>query len=218
MNILRSRISALMALCVATTACVMQLGCGSSDSGVPASAPETFQADGTAASPQPGAAIYSDAAASKSAMPVQEGTQHFLKQVRPADPSVRVGRHSVVRATFELMPGEELWVIAKGFDPATPADQETPPGCGALMAKLPDVEKEVPVPLKHTAVVGNIDGYIATVNVTQQFQNPYNSKIEAVYVFPLPDNAAVSEFVMTVGERKIRGIIREREEDRKSVV
>ena len=80
------------------------------------------------------------------------------------------------------------------------------------MAKLPDAEQEVPVPLKHTSVVGNIDGYIATVDVTQQFHNPYASKIEAVYVFPLPDNAAVNEFVMTVGERKIRGIIREREQ------
>ncbi|MDA1232507.1 MAG: VIT domain-containing protein, partial [Planctomycetota bacterium] len=120
-----------------------------------------------------------------------------------------------IRATFELMPGEELWVIAKGFDQAAPANEEKPPGCGALMAKLPEVEKEVPLPLKHTAVVGNIDGYIATVYVTQQFHNPYNSKIEADYVFPLPDNAAVSEFVMTVGERKIRGIIREREEAEK---
>jgi len=80
------------------------------------------------------------------------------------------------------------------------------------MARLPNVEKEVPVPLKHTSVVASIDGYIATVDVTQQFQNPFDSKIEAVYVFPLPDNAAVNEFVMTVGDRKIRGIIREREQ------
>jgi Ca-activated chloride channel family protein len=116
-----------------------------------------------------------------------------------------------VRTTYELMPGEELWVIARGLTaPTQPAEER--PGCGALMAKLPDVEKEVPVPLKHTSVVGNIDGYIATVDVTQQFHNPYASKIEAVYVFPLPENAAVNEFVMTVGDRKIRGIIREREQ------
>ena len=120
----------------------------------------------------------------------------------------------VIRTTYELMPGEELWVIARGVEaPAqAPADR---PGCGALMAKLPDAEKEVPVPLKHTAVVGNVDGYIATVDVTQQFHNPYSSKIEAVYVFPLPENAAVNEFVMTVGDRKIRGIIREREQAEK---
>jgi Ca-activated chloride channel family protein len=86
------------------------------------------------------------------------------------------------------------------------------------MAKLPDVAEEVPVPLKHTSVNGSIDGYIATVDVTQQFHNPWSSKIEAVYVFPLPDNAAVNEFVMTIGERTIRGIIREREEAKRSTV
>jgi len=137
------------------------------------------------------------------------------------DPSVRslstvirsesVQTTQTVRTTYELMPGEELWVIARGLTaPAQPAEER--PGCGALMAKLPDVEKEVPVPLKHTSVVGNIDGYIATVDVTQQFHNPYASRIEAVYVFPLPENAAVNEFVMTVGDRRIRGIIREREQ------
>ena len=34
--------------------------------------------------------------------------------------------------------------------------------------------------------------------------------------FPLPENAAVNEFVMTIGERRIRGIIRERERPSRS--
>ncbi|MHC4088614.1 MAG: VIT domain-containing protein [Planctomycetota bacterium] len=34
--------------------------------------------------------------------------------------------------------------------------------------------------------------------------------MEAVYVFPLPQNAAINEFIMTIGDRRIRGIIRER--------
>jgi len=72
--------------------------------------------------------------------------------------------------------------------------------------------KQVPIPLKHTDVQASISGYIATVKVLQQFHNPYDHKIEAVYVFPLPENAAVNEFVMTIGERRIRGVIREREE------
>lgn len=110
---------------------------------------------------------------------------------------------------------EELWVIAK----ATPAEQPQQrgpdadhPGSGALMAKLPTETEKVPVPLKHTDVKAAISGYIATVDVTQQYHNPYDQKIEAVYLFPLPQNAAVNEFVMTVGERRIRGIIREKEE------
>ncbi|MDQ3440492.1 MAG: VWA domain-containing protein [Planctomycetota bacterium] len=89
-------------------------------------------------------------------------------------------------------------------------DEQPIPGSGALMTRLPDTQTSVPIPLKHTDVKASIAGYIATVDVTQQYHNPYSGKIEAVYVFPLPANAAVNEFLMTIGERKIRGIIRER--------
>src|SRR5437867_8908872 len=39
-------------------------------------------------------------------------------------------------------------------------------------------------PLKHTGVVAEITGNVAQVEVIQTFQNPYDRKIEAVYVFP----------------------------------
>ena len=106
---------------------------------------------------------------------------------------------------------EELWIIQKPSQPAPAKDDDTP-GTGALMARMPGEEKEVPLPLKHTDVQTQISAYVATVDVTQQYHNPYDSKIEAVYVFPLPENAAVNEFIMTIGERRIRGIIKEREE------
>ncbi|HSI35990.1 MAG TPA: VIT domain-containing protein, partial [Tepidisphaeraceae bacterium] len=118
----------------------------------------------------------------------------------------------------------ELWIVARGptalpFDanntsvrPVPPDDEWMIPGSGALVAKVPNAPKPLPVPLKHTDVKANISGYIATVDVTQQYHNPFDSKIEAVYVFPLPHNAAINEFVMTIGDRKIRGIIRERAE------
>jgi len=107
--------------------------------------------------------------------------------------------------------GEELWVIARAEPQAAPAGA-TMPDRPDLRAKLPSSEKEVPLPLKHTDVRASVAGYIASVRVQQQYHNPYAEKIEAIYVFPLPENAAVSEFVMTIGERHIRGIIREREE------
>ena len=112
--------------------------------------------------------------------------------------------------TYHLEPGEELWVIVEPEQRSTAADQQ--PGSGALTARLPTADEQVPVPLKHTDVQAHIQGYIASVEVTQQFHNPYDSKMEAVYVFPLPQNAAVNEFQMTVGQRKIRGIIRERKQ------
>lgn len=109
--------------------------------------------------------------------------------------------------------GEELWVIARADDLEA---ESTPPEPGtqypALRAKPPGASEEVPLPLKHTDVRASVAGYIASVRVTQQYENPYDQKIEAIYVFPLPQDAAVSEFVMTIGERRIRGIIRERAE------
>src|SRR5207249_4164153 len=98
--------------------------------------------------------------------------------------------------------------IARNGHGAVPSQDA--PGSGALMTKVD--EKEVPLPLKHTEVRAFIQDCLGTVEVSQQFQNPYSSKIEAVYVFPLPHNAAINEFVMTIGERRIRGIIRERKE------
>ncbi len=109
--------------------------------------------------------------------------------------------------------GEELWVIYRPQrepSDATAATDAQYPGTGALMTRIE--EKEAPLPLKHTDVKASVVGYIASVDVTQQFENPYDQKIEAVYVFPLPENGAVNEFVMQVGARRIRGIVRERYE------
>lgn len=69
-------------------------------------------------------------------------------------------------------------------------------------------------PLKHTAVKAEISGFLARATVTQEFQNPLNEKIEAVYTFPLPQRAAVDDMVMLVGNRTVRGVIKRREEAR----
>jgi Ca-activated chloride channel family protein len=118
-------------------------------------------------------------------------------------------RGSISRLAATSLSGGEVWVIARS-DTAAPSPAEDTPGSGTLMAKIE--QQEIPMPLKHTDVKASVSGYIGAVEVTQQFQNPYDRKIEAVYVFPLPHNAAVNEFIMTIGDRRIRGIIRERKE------
>lgn len=115
---------------------------------------------------------------------------------------------------------DEVWVIQRAPAPARAQGDELP-GTGSMVTTIPDPARpgattRVPVPLAHTDVKASIVGNLATVGVTQQFHNPFDSKIEAVYVFPLPEDAAVSEFVMTIGERTIRGIIRDREEARRT--
>ena len=70
-------------------------------------------------------------------------------------------------------------------------------------------------PLKHTDVKAKVSGFISRVTVTQVFENPSKDHVEAVYVFPLPQNSAVDSMTMKIGKRTIRGIIKEKEEARK---
>ena len=92
--------------------------------------------------------------------------------------------------------------------PIIPMEQEITQG--ALRVEVD--EQIVECPLKHTDVKANISGFIARVTVTQTFHNPYDEKIEAVYVFPLPHTAAIDDMTMTVGDRRIVGLIKRRAE------
>src|SRR5262249_21691958 len=71
--------------------------------------------------------------------------------------------------------------------------------------------KTIDVPLEHTDVKIRVAGYLADVTVTQRFRNPYANKIEAVYAFPLPTTAAVTDMTIANGARTIRGSIHERD-------
>ncbi len=121
------------------------------------------------------------------------------------------------RSAYEAEPLSHGGATAR----ATAADLEVSDldllGAGAMVASFPpgaDFRRPrfIPLPLKHTDVEAVIRGYISTVGVKQRFENPFDTKIEAVYLFPLPEKAAVSEFLMVIGERTIRGIVREKEE------
>ena len=48
------------------------------------------------------------------------------------------------------------------------------------------------------------DGYAITT-VDQSFFNPHGKALEAVYSFPVPDKAAVSEFTMWIDGKPING-------------
>ena len=139
----------------------------------------------------------------------QQTIEELTRQLGVGKTVLATGFDSTVRPA-KLFHTDEVWVIVKPEMPAQPAGEDTP-GCGAMLATTAS-QKDVPLPLKHTAVTAEVIGYISTVHVVQQFHNPFDTKIEAVYVFPLPHNAAVNDFLMTIGERTIRGIIRERKE------
>jgi len=67
-------------------------------------------------------------------------------------------------------------------------------------------------PLKHTEVKAQVSGFLSRVTVTQDYENNFPEKIEAVYTFPLPQAAAVDEMTMLIGQRSIKAKIMRREE------
>ncbi len=73
-------------------------------------------------------------------------------------------------------------------------------------------------PLVETRVRFDVTGVIARAKVTQRFRNPLRVWIEGVYVFPLPEQAAVDHMRMRAGDRVIEGQIREKEQARQEFV
>lgn len=84
------------------------------------------------------------------------------------------------------------------------------PKIGGLFSKSGGQQQTFP--LQHTEVMARVTGNVSRVEVTQTFTNPFNKPLEAVYVFPLPDEAAVDDMEIRVGDRIIRGLIKKRQE------
>ena len=100
------------------------------------------------------------------------------------------------------------------FLPQTTVSAQTSETSGSLTVVDPQGKPKTMCPLKHTDVKAEISGFVSRVVVTQEFANPFKEKIEAVYTFPLPQNAAVDDMTMIVGDRTVRGKILAREEAR----
>ncbi|MEH1939165.1 MAG: VIT domain-containing protein [Nostoc sp.] len=77
---------------------------------------------------------------------------------------------------------------------------------------LQNSSQQIAFPLKHTEVKAKIAGNISRVEVTQSFENPFTTTLEAVYIFPLPDEAAVDDMLIRIGDRTIQGSIKKRQE------
>ena len=65
------------------------------------------------------------------------------------------------------------------------------------------------------AVAIEVSGLVARVSVRQEFRNEGTAWTEGVYVFPLPDRAAVDRMRLHIGDRFIEGEIREKQQAKK---
>lgn len=95
--------------------------------------------------------------------------------------------------------------------PMTPSEAQQ----GTLLFKSDAKGDTFAAPLLHTDVVIRVSGMVARAQVKQTFLNPYDDWVEGVYVFPLPENAAVDHLRMKIGGRIVEGVIQERTEAKK---
>ncbi|MGI9222052.1 MAG: marine proteobacterial sortase target protein [Woeseiaceae bacterium] len=91
----------------------------------------------------------------------------------------------------------------------TPNDMQT----GSLLMRMS--EGYVTATLLNTDVNIVVNGLVARVSVMQEFENSGQEWVEGIYVFPLPDEAAVDHMRLYIGDRFIEGEIREKEQARK---
>ncbi|XP_059187468.1 von Willebrand factor A domain-containing protein 5A-like isoform X2 [Centropristis striata] len=80
--------------------------------------------------------------------------------------------------------------------------------CGLLTA-----QKE-PVPLKSVEVEVEVRDHVATVVSTLNYENKEDKPLEAVFVFPLPGDAAVCHFSAKIGQTEIVAEVKEKQEAR----
>uniref|UniRef100_A0A8D3BLF0 von Willebrand factor A domain-containing protein 5A-like n=1 Tax=Scophthalmus maximus TaxID=52904 RepID=A0A8D3BLF0_SCOMX len=80
--------------------------------------------------------------------------------------------------------------------------------CGLVTAK------QEPVPLKSIEVELEVRDHVATVVSTLLYENKEDKPIEAVFVFPLPGDAAVCHFSATIGQTQIVAEVKEKQQAR----
>ncbi|MCU0517484.1 MAG: VWA domain-containing protein [Oscillatoria sp. Prado101] len=68
------------------------------------------------------------------------------------------------------------------------------------------------LPLQQVQVEALVSGNLYRVTVRQTFANPYKETLEAIYKFPIGNEAAVDEMEIRTGNRIIRGAIKNRSE------
>lgn len=85
-----------------------------------------------------------------------------------------------------------------------------PRGCGGLLALLDGVERAFP--LREIRVRATWFGEACRTIVEQRFDNPFDQPLEAIHLFPLPEDGAVTDVELHAGDVTVKAECRERAE------
>lgn len=91
-----------------------------------------------------------------------------------------------------------------------------PPICRSPCPIPPPPPRETPyLTVQNHRVNVTIDGQVATTHVDQVFRNDSQWSLEGTYIFPLPENAAISDFAMWINGERVEGQLYTKEEARR---
>ena len=80
---------------------------------------------------------------------------------------------------------------------------------------MPPVQVIPYLTVKYHHVEVTIENQVATTRIDQVFINDYDREIEGTYIFPLPEDAAISTFDMWVDGKKLEGRVLPKDEARR---
>ena len=105
---------------------------------------------------------------------------------------------------------------------------------GIIIPDIPDIPDQPPYPeptfptpepvlllretwltIRYHRVQVTIEDQVAVTHIEQEFVNEYDWTVEGTYVFPLPDGAAISQFVMWVDGTPVEGQVLEADQARR---
>ncbi len=81
----------------------------------------------------------------------------------------------------------------------------------AVKVEKQETNVQPSIPLKHITYNVALNGAHARVRSIQEFTNDADHPVEAIYVFPLPDEASVTACSMKIGRKTIKAELKERE-------
>jgi len=84
-----------------------------------------------------------------------------------------------------------------------------------IVHPIPDLPTPTPLSVKYHRVNINVDNQISTVKIDQMFKNPNNRQLEGTYLFPLPEDSAISKFAMDIDGKMTDGKLLGKDEARK---
>ena len=138
----------------------------------------------------------------------------------PAPPAAvaPAGGEAGLAALAAALPGREVVAPRPALpDPAARgAAGAAAKGGPRLTGRTADGKRIVEFPLAHTRVVAQVSGDVARVEVTQYYANPSPDRLEAIYAFPLPPNAAVTDMLFRIGDRVVLSEVKRREEAKRT--